>query len=322
MRAAPRPKPVREPEEVRFVHRVQDRDDGTLDDFVLQRGNAERPWPPVRLQDVRAPNRLRSIRASPQPLRQVLQTCLQVLAVVLPRFPVDSRGRISLDGVVGGAQRVDGIHVMEERGESLCPGPSGQLTYTHERAGRASPALRPERVALRRVALGPPPSLHPLRGPFRDLVRGLRRYYEAVRLPTVVHHRRASLDFAMRSWFPKTTVGSPGSLTRCVRACVGSSTAQGLCPTRDSVEPSVAFRAFSRRRHPGLEGISRLNTQPTRPPVNASPPSLRASAHDSGPMWLARPSSSGSFIRNTSPVFPAHENQPSGACLTVRRRLE
>ncbi len=46
-------------------------------------------------------------------------------------------------------------------------------------------------------------------------------------------------------------MGSPGSLTRCVHACMGSSTAQGPRPTRDGVEHSVAFRTFSRRRHPG-----------------------------------------------------------------------
>jgi len=54
-----------------------------------------------------------------------------------------------------------------------------------------------------------------------------------------------------------------------------------------------------------LEGskISRLNTRPARAPVNASPPPSRTSAHDSEPVWLARPSPSGSFIRNTSPVL-------------------
>ena len=68
MWTALRPKPVREPEKVRVVDRVQDRDDGALDDFVFQRGNAERPRPPVRLRDVRSPHRLRSVRSSLQSL--------------------------------------------------------------------------------------------------------------------------------------------------------------------------------------------------------------------------------------------------------------
>jgi hypothetical protein len=49
MRTAPRPKPVREPEEVDLIERVQDRDDGALNKLILQRGNPERPQPPIRL---------------------------------------------------------------------------------------------------------------------------------------------------------------------------------------------------------------------------------------------------------------------------------
>ena len=49
--------------------------------------------------------------------------------------------------------------------------------------------------------------------------------------------------------------------------------------------------------------ISRLNTRPARTPVNASLRSLQTTAHDLGPMWLARPSSYDSFIHDTPPVF-------------------
>ena len=37
--------------------------------------------------------------------------------------------------------------------------------------------------------------------------------------------------------------------------------------------------------------LSRLNGWPVRSPVNASPWPSRATAHDSGPMWIATPSS-------------------------------
>ncbi len=47
--AAPRPEPIREPEEVCLVDRVQHLDNGPLDNLVLQRRDAERPHPPVRL---------------------------------------------------------------------------------------------------------------------------------------------------------------------------------------------------------------------------------------------------------------------------------
>ena len=43
MRAAPRPKPIREADEVLLVDGVQHLDDGTLEDLVLQRSDPERP---------------------------------------------------------------------------------------------------------------------------------------------------------------------------------------------------------------------------------------------------------------------------------------
>jgi len=53
---------------------------------------------------------------------------------------------------------------------------------------------------------------------------------------------------------------------------------------------------------PESELISRLNTRPALPPVNASPPSSRTPTHDSGPVWVATPSPYDSFIRYTAPV--------------------
>ena len=44
----PRPEPVRETEKVRLVDRVQRLNQRPLHDLVLQRGDAERPQPPVR----------------------------------------------------------------------------------------------------------------------------------------------------------------------------------------------------------------------------------------------------------------------------------
>ena len=41
---------------------------------------------------------------------------------------------------------------------------------------------------------------------------------------------------------------------------------------------------------------------PQVPPVNASPPPSRATAHDSGPPWIANPSTYDSSIHNTLPV--------------------
>ena len=67
------------------------------------------------------------------------------------------------------------------------------------------PVLCPGHGILIRIPLDQPPSLHPLRCLFHsDFVRGLRRYYAAVRLPVVVHHRRSSSDFPTRPVLPLT----------------------------------------------------------------------------------------------------------------------
>jgi hypothetical protein len=180
------------------------------------------------------------------------------------------------------------------------------------RARRTCPALSPEPVALRRVSLGHRPSLHRVR---RRGVRRLLRYYGGVRLPAVVHHRRVSLDFPMGLpcvW--QATAGPPGSRARWVGACAGSLTARSAIvsrpldtrwrPDRCGLPPSSTASAprsghSSRRR----SYISRLNTWPARSPVNASPSPSRATAHDSGPVWVATPLPYDSFIHDISPVL-------------------
>src|ERR1700681_1182960 len=49
MRSAPRPEPVRETEKVLLVYGVQHLSHRSLDDLVLQGGDAQRALPPVRL---------------------------------------------------------------------------------------------------------------------------------------------------------------------------------------------------------------------------------------------------------------------------------
>lgn len=53
------------------AHRVQYLRHGPLDDLVLQRGNGERPLPPVRLRDVNAPRRVRPVAPRLHPPVQV-----------------------------------------------------------------------------------------------------------------------------------------------------------------------------------------------------------------------------------------------------------
>ena len=208
-------------------------------------------------------------------------------------------------------QPLDGVDVVRERGKPLLPVPACCLTYPLERVGHAGLALHPGRGALERVPLGQAPSLPRLRGRFRGVVRRLPRYSGAVRLPASVHHRRASLDFPMRparssraggrgiSRFPYMVL--PGMLGVSDRA--GSRCVSRWRPTECGLPPLLTASA-PRRDHPGRGGIrlSRLDTRPVRSPVNASPPPLRASAHDSGSAWVAGPSLCETFIHCTMPV--------------------
>ena len=93
---------------------------------------------------------------------------------------------------------------------------------------------------------------------------------------------------------------------------VSSVRAQGLRPRRGgttlamttcSVLPSVPYDAVG---PPNSIFLSRLNTQPTRCPVNASPLPSRTATHDSGPTWFATPWLGGTCTRETYRFVPAH----------------
>ena len=89
-------------------------------------------------------------------------------------------------------------HPVHSRGDPLLPVLARCLSYPLEARRRVCPALRPGVVVVARVPLGPPASLDRLRGRLPGVVRRRPRYYQAVRLLAVVHHRRTSIDFPMR----------------------------------------------------------------------------------------------------------------------------
>ena len=70
---------------------------------------------------------------------------------------------------------------------------------------------------------------------------------------------------------------------------LGSTTAPGRPSARAGAPGHVAFHSEHSVCVPRVV-FSRLNTQPMRTPVNASPRPSRASAHDSGTVWFATPS--------------------------------
>jgi len=69
----------------------------------------------------------------------------------------------------------------------------------------------------------------------------------------------------------------------------GSSTTQGRAGARLTHTP-VLPSGETTPSAPWTSHLSRLDTQPTRAPVNASPRPRGSSTHDSGPVWCARPS--------------------------------
>src|SRR6266851_6726707 len=291
MRAAFRSKAVREAEEVSFVDGVQHLDRGALEQLIFQRRHSERPLPPVSLGYVHPPHRLGPVRSTLDPLGEVAEVFLRLLAVVPPRLPVHARRRLSLEAEVGGAQRLEVADMVQERGEPHLPIPNRSLTYPLQRTERTLPALNPGRVLLGQVPFSQSPSLHPLRRRLPDLVRRLHRYYGTVRLPELVHRRRTSLDFPTRPAAP-SAAGEP----RASRfSCEVFPYVHGVCD-RAGPERISRYRcarwclalistASASRSVPSL---SRLNTRPARTPVNASTLPLRATSHDSGPLWVGR----------------------------------
>src|SRR2546427_5113670 len=304
MLASPWSEPIRKTKKIRFIDSVQHLDRRALDDFVFQRSHSERSLPPVGLRDKHSTHRLRSIRPSLQPFGKILEIPLQLLTVVPPRLSVHARRSFFLQREVSHAQCVEVIDVVQKRREPQLLILSCCLTYPLQRTGRVLPARCPGRVLLWQVSFGQPSSLHPLRYRLPGFVRGLLRYYRAVRLPKSVRHRRTSLDFPTR---PKATAALgelgisrfPSEVSLYVH---GVSDRAGLWHTsryrctRWGLPPAPTASA-SRRKV-----LTRLNTRPAHSPVNASTPPLRAAPHDSGPMWVATSHSYDFCIHYTSPV--------------------
>lgn len=90
VRAAPRPEPVREPEEVFLVDRVQQRGHCPLDDLVLDGGNRNRALPTICLWDVDPPARQCPICSPMDPVVQISEVSFKVCLVVPPCQPVHS----------------------------------------------------------------------------------------------------------------------------------------------------------------------------------------------------------------------------------------
>jgi hypothetical protein len=97
---------------------------------------------------------------------------------------------------------------------------------------------------------------------------------------------------------------------------LGSTTAPSRPGARDDAPVHVAFRSMHSVGVPGVV-FSRLNTQPMRTPVNASPSPSRGPTHDSGTVWFARPSLGETCTPYSLPVSRRTHCHVSDSCTMI-----
>ena len=115
---APWPEPIREPEEILLVDRVENSDHGTLEDFILQSGYTQRSLSAIRLRYEPPPNRLRPVAAAMDPAMQILKIGLQVCLVVLPCQTIHPGRSLTLKRLECLPQQIDG-DMVQQCGERL-----------------------------------------------------------------------------------------------------------------------------------------------------------------------------------------------------------
>src|SRR5260370_10096547 len=116
MLAAPRPEPIGETEKVLLVHGVQHLNHRPLDNLVLQRGDAARPLPPVRLRYVHPPSRARPVSTAVNPPEPVFEVRPQILPVGSPRHLIYPRSGLPPRRRVSRPQAGE-IDVVQQRRE-------------------------------------------------------------------------------------------------------------------------------------------------------------------------------------------------------------
>ena len=143
------------------------------------------------------------------------------------------------------------------------------------------------------IPLGQAPSLRSLRrtGSHRRFVRDPLRYYELVRLPTVVHHGCTLIlghaDHANGAW---PTVGPPGFRAESFGTCMGSMTTWSPRTSRDDEVRGVAFRVQPDRRRSRLWLFRGSIPSPYLPLSTLATNPRGLTAMTRGTMWLAMPS--------------------------------
>src|SRR5205085_10422936 len=99
MLASFRSRAIRKAPKIHLVNLIKNGDHGVLNDLVLQRRNAQRPFPAVGFRNIHSPRWLRSIGASANPAVKILEAIFLPGLVLLPRQTIYSWGSLPLQRV-------------------------------------------------------------------------------------------------------------------------------------------------------------------------------------------------------------------------------
>src|SRR6266487_2181610 len=304
MLTASRPESVRETQKVLFPDLVENPPYRVLHYFVFQRRDSQWSLPPIAFRDPSSPRRLPLIGPSMDTPVQVANSPLPAFSIHSPRHSVHSRRSLLLQTVVTIPEPID-RHMVQQGREPHLLVFLRYFPHTFQSVWPALPTLRPAGVRLFRVLLGQRPFLHNLRLRFPTLVRLLRRYYAAVRLPVAVHGGLIAHRF-LHPTRRLATAGSHGAsrFSRmeflCVHGVFDSAGHGTLAFARTALLPSGMADTVGSL-------ICRFRSSipsPHIPLSNASSAASRSPSHGSGPGWFAIPFLYDSHIHYSTPVYP------------------
>ena len=99
-----------------------------LEDFVLDRGDAERPVSAIRLRYKPPTGWQRSIRSGMNPFVKIDETSLKILLVLVPRYPINARSRALLQAEERPPESIN-VDVVQERCDLRLLVPVNGFTY-------------------------------------------------------------------------------------------------------------------------------------------------------------------------------------------------
>src|SRR5580658_1692712 len=162
MRAATRPESIRKASKVHLVNLVEDAHHSLLNDFVLQRRDAQRSLSTVGFRNVDSSRWLSPIRSTMNTAVQISDATFQSVLILLPRHTVHSRRSLPLQRVKAVPEQVN-AQVVEQSSEPFLFPCLCYFSHTAQPSGHSFPALCRTCVGLSDVLLGPHPSLPGLR---------------------------------------------------------------------------------------------------------------------------------------------------------------